>query len=67
MALPPPAQDQQTIQSFKRTLNAAVLLAVTARASRPPTRRLTGVAAALSGAGALILSLHAPGWFTSLR
>ncbi len=50
---PEPHRDQQTIGSFKRTVNAALLLLVATRASRPPPRRSIGVVLAAIAAGAV--------------
>lgn len=58
--LPEPHRDQKTIGSFKRTINAALLLLVAGWASRPPPRRFGLVVAAVAGAGAVATG-HDPG------
>ncbi len=46
--LPEPYRDQRTIGSFKRTVNAALLLLVAGWASRPPPRRSLGLVVAVA-------------------
>lgn len=47
---PEPARDQDTIGSFKKTFNSAILTLVTRRALRPRARTTLLVGAAAAGA-----------------
>jgi len=60
-ARPEPHRDQRTIGSWKRTINAAVLIYVTNRTSQPsPQRKLTSTrVAAGATVGGILLALGA--------